>query len=57
MVAASLIISKAGVIRHHRRRIAEQIETDAKRFIKDYDVQDIVAFNLQLAAFNAALIL
>ena len=49
MVERNLIISKAGVVRKHLRRVEEKCCPDAESFLKDRDLQDIVSFNLQLA--------
>ena len=49
MVEKNLIISKAGVVRKHLRRVEEKCGPDAESFLRDRDLQDIVSFNLQLA--------
>ena len=49
MVERNLIISKAGVVRKHLRRVEEKCGPDAESFLKDRDLQDIVSFNLQSA--------
>ncbi|MBN2374288.1 DUF86 domain-containing protein [bacterium] len=47
-----LILSKAGSIKKHIKRIEEKRPVDLKSFIKDIDVQESILFNLQMAIQN-----
>lgn len=46
MVDKDLIISKADSVNKHLNRVDEKIRKNAKGFLQDYDLQDIVLFNL-----------
>ena len=52
MVDRDLIIAKASSVRRHLKRVAEKRGQDVEKFLKDFDCQDIVSFNLQLAIQN-----
>lgn len=52
MVDRDLIIAKASSVRKHLRRVEEKRGQDLQEFLKDFDCQDIVSFNLQLAIQN-----
>ena len=53
MVDRDLIIAKAGSVRRHLKRVEEKRSQDVQDFLKDFDCQDIVSFNLQLAIQNS----
>ena len=52
MVDRDLIIAKASSVRRHLKRVVEKRGQDVEKFLKDFDCQDIVSFNLQLAIQN-----
>ena len=52
MVDRDLIIAKASSVRRHLKRVVEKRGHDVEKFLKDFDCQDIVSFNLQLAIQN-----
>jgi uncharacterized protein YutE (UPF0331/DUF86 family) len=53
VVDRDLIIAKAGSVRRHLKRVEEKRSQDVQDFLKDFDCQDIVSFNLQLAIQNS----
>lgn len=52
MVDRDLIIAKASSVRKYLKRVEEKRGQDVQEFLKDFDCQDIVSFNLQLAIQN-----
>ena len=52
MIKRDLILTKAGAVRKHLRRVEEKRGLDVETFLKDLDRQDVVSFNLQLAIQN-----
>ena len=52
MVDHDLVISKAGSIRRHLRRISEKGRVNVETFLSDIDRQEVISFNLHLAVEN-----
>jgi len=52
VVDRDLIIAKASSVRKYLKRVEEKRGQDVQEFLKDFDCQDIVSFNLQLAIQN-----
>lgn len=52
MVDKDLVLTKAGNIKKHLRRVEKKAKTDLKTFLKDLDRQEIIAFNLEVAVQN-----
>lgn len=52
MLDRDLIIAKTSSVRKHLKRVEEKRGQDVQEFLKDFDCQDIVSFNLQLAIQN-----
>ena len=52
MVDRDIIIAKADSIRKHVQKAREKVGIDLKDFLRDADCQDIVLFNIQMAAQN-----
>lgn len=52
MVDRDLILTKAGSVKKHLRRIIIKRDTDLHTFLKDIDRQESILFNLQMAVQN-----
>ncbi len=52
MVDTDLILTKAGSVKKHLRRIIKKRNTDLNTFLKDIDRQESLLFNLQMAVQN-----
>ena len=52
MVDRDLILTKAGSVKKHLRRIIKKRDTDLHTFLKDIDRQESILFNLQMAVQN-----
>jgi len=52
MVDKDLILTKAGSVKKHLRRITTKRDTDLHTFLKDIDRQESMLFNLQMAVQN-----
>ena len=52
MVDKDLVLTKAGNVKKHLRRVEKKAKTDIKTFLKDLDRQEIIAFNLEVAVQN-----
>ena len=52
MVDKDLVLTKAGNIKKHLRRVEKKAKTDLKTFLEDLDRQEIIAFNLEVAVQN-----
>ncbi len=52
MIDHNLIISKAGLVKKHLRRVKEKHGDSFEAFLEDLDRQDIIAFNLHTAIQN-----
>lgn len=54
MVDTDLILAKAGSVRKYLSRIENKRNVDFETFVADFDRQDVIMFNLQLAIQNCA---
>jgi len=52
VVDKELILTKAGSVKKHLRRIIKKRDTDLNTFLKDIDRQESILFNLQMAVQN-----
>jgi uncharacterized protein YutE (UPF0331/DUF86 family) len=52
VVDKDLVLTKAGNVKKHLRRVEKKAKTDLKTFLEDLDRQEIIAFNLELAVQN-----
>ena len=52
MVDKDLVLTKAGNVKKHLRRVEKKAKTDLKTFLEDLDRQEIIAFNLEVAVQN-----
>jgi uncharacterized protein YutE (UPF0331/DUF86 family) len=52
VVDKDLVLTKAGNVKKHLRRVEKKAKTDLKTFLKDLDRQEIIAFNLEVAVQN-----
>jgi len=52
VVDRDLILTKAGSVKKHLRRIIKKRDTDLHTFLKDIDRQESILFNLQMAVQN-----
>lgn len=52
MVDRDLILTKAGSVKKHLRRIIKKRDTDLHTFLNDIDLQESILFNIQMAVQN-----
>ena len=52
MVDRDLILTKAGSVKKHLRRIIKKRDTDLHTFLNDIDRQESILFNIQMAVQN-----
>jgi uncharacterized protein YutE (UPF0331/DUF86 family) len=52
VIDKDLVLTKAGNVKKHLRRVEKKAKTDLKTFLKDLDRQEIIAFNLEVAVQN-----
>ena len=52
MVDKDLVLTKAGSVMNHLRRIITKRDTDLHTFLKDMDRQESILFNIQMAVQN-----
>jgi len=52
VVDRDLVLTKAGSVQKHLKRIAAKADVDLKTFVSDIDCQEIISFNLHLAIEN-----
>ena len=52
MVDRDLILTKAGSVKKHLRRIMKKRDTDLHTFLDDIDRQESILFNIQMAVQN-----